>query len=314
MQTGLVYDPRFLLHKTADSPECPERVEVILKKLQQDAAVWDNLLHLTPRPATVKDIVLCHSNALLDQIKVLCPKEPEQYYLLDSDTLLSQHSYEVALLAAGAALPAIDNILAKKIRNAFCLIRPPGHHATPTQAMGFCLFNNAAIAARYIQLHHHLKNILIIDWDVHHGNGTQDIFYADPSVFYFSLHESPFYPGTGSASEIGAEKGIGYTLNIPLPAGCPATFHRQQFSAGLQRIETIFQPDFIIISAGFDARQGDPLADLQLTASDYAAMTREVMQLADKYCEGRIVSVLEGGYVSETLGEAVHAHVESLLS
>ncbi len=313
-KTGLVYDPLFLNHKTANSPECPERLLVILKKLQQDKQLWNALAFIQPRPATEKDILRCHRESLLHQVEQSCPTDENQFVMLDPDTIISKDSYDIAMLAAGSALSAIDEIFQNKIHNAFCLVRPPGHHATSTQAMGFCLFNNAAIAARYAAEKYHIKNVLIIDWDVHHGNGTQEIFYQDPSVFYFSLHEYPFYPGSGASDETGEAQGKNTTLNIPLPAGFPAHLYREKFTGALQQIEKQFHPELIIISAGFDARFGDPLAHLQLTAQDYKEMTEEVVKLAARVCSGRIVSLLEGGYLSNTLGDVVHQHILGLMS
>jgi len=314
IKTGLVYDPQFLNHKTADSPECPERLMVILDSLKKNQPLWNALKHIEPRRATKNEILRCHQEALIQQVQSLCPKQEGYYTRIDPDTVLSKDSYDIALLAAGAALVAIDQIIQHDIQNAFCLVRPPGHHATPTHAMGFCFFNNAAIAARYAQDHYSIKNVLIIDWDVHHGNGTQDIFYDDPSVFYFSMHEYPFYPGSGASDETGSGPGIGSTLNIPVPANYPAPLYREKFKAVLHTVEKIFKPDLIIISAGFDARLGDPLAHLQLTGSDYAEMTKEVMALADRVSERRIVSLLEGGYVTDSLGEVVSQHIAALES
>jgi acetoin utilization deacetylase AcuC-like enzyme len=310
--TGFVYDPTFLTHKTAGSPECPERLLVILNKLQQDVTLWNKLKHLKPRNATTTEILRCHREELINHLKMISPTDENSYNMADPDTVLSKDSLQVAYLAAGAALVATDHLFKNEIQNAFCLVRPPGHHATSTEAMGFCLFNNAAIAARYAQDHYGIENVLIIDWDVHHGNGTQEIFYADPSVFYFSMHEYPFYPGTGSENETGTGKAIGRTLNIPLKAGFPADQYREKFSNALKEIENKFKPELIIISAGFDARKGDPLADLQLTGKDYAEMTKEVKQFANRHCQGKIISLLEGGYVTDTLGEVVHQHILAL--
>jgi acetoin utilization deacetylase AcuC-like enzyme len=216
-------------------------------------------------------------------------------------------------LAAGAALTAVDAVMREEGGHAFALIRPPGHHATSSTAMGFCLFNNAAIGARYAQVKYDVERVLIIDWDVHHGNGTQEIFWEDPSVFYFSTHQYPYYPGTGSSGERGGGKGEGYTLNIPLPMGTSARHHRQAFTDALHEIERKFPPDLIIISAGFDSRRGDPLGGLMLEDSDFYEMTKDVLRLADKHAAGRVVGLLEGGYNLDLLGNSVKSHISALL-
>ena len=202
---------------------------------------------------------------------------------------------------------------AERIRNAFCAVRPPGHHALKDRAMGFCFFNNVAIAAKYIQNKHHLARVLIVDWDVHHGNGTQAIFYDDPSVFYFSTHQSPFYPGTGGADEKGEGKGRGFTLNVPLPAGSGDADYAKAFEEKLKPAAAAFQPDFVLISAGFDAARGDLLGRMDLTPEGYAQLTRIVKAIAQQYCKGRLVSVLEGGYNLEALAASVEAHVRVLV-
>jgi acetoin utilization deacetylase AcuC-like enzyme len=227
---------------------------------------------------------------------------------------VSSESYDVARLAAGAAIAGVDEVMKAEGETAFALVRPPGHHATPGRAMGFCLFNNAAIAARYAQSRYGVETILIVDWDVHHGNGTQDIFYSDASVFYFSTHQYPFYPGTGSSGERGAGKGEGYTLNIPLSEGTGAPAHREAFAAGIKQIEKHFHPDLVIVSAGFDARRGDPLGGLMLEDRDFSEMTKTVMGVAERYGAGRVVSILEGGYNLNLLGGTVRSHLAALMS
>ena len=229
--------------------------------------------------------------------------------------MISMHSLEAALRGAGAACQAIDAIMEGAANNAFVPVRPPGHHATPDRAMGFCLFNNVAVAARYAQSRHkEIERVAIIDWDVHHGNGTQGIFYDDPSVFYFSTHQYPWYPGTGARGETGHGRGRGFTLNVPLRALTPPADQRRAFDAAISEIATAFTPDLIMISAGFDAHDGDPLGQLLLSDEDFVQMTNVVKQWAAEACDGRIVSCMEGGYNLETLGETVHAHVRALQS
>jgi acetoin utilization deacetylase AcuC-like enzyme len=232
---------------------------------------------------------------------------------VDVDTCISPESFEVARLAAGAALAAVDAAMREEGGRAFGLIRPPGHHATISTAMGFCLFNNAAIGARYAQAKYGVERVLIIDWDVHHGNGTQEIFWEDPTVFYFSTHQYPYYPGTGSSDERGGGRGEGFTLNIPLSAGTPARDHRQAFTDALHEIERKFPPDLIIISAGFDSRRGDPLGGLMLEDSDFAEMTKEVLRIAEKHGSGRVIGLLEGGYNLDLLGNSVKSHISALV-
>lgn len=311
MATALIYDPAYLKHETGHHPENPDRLKVIISALQEDEALWAKLEHLTPRPVSDEDIMRCHSYRLIDQIKNLCEQGVR---FVDLDTVISRESFEVARLAAGAATVAVDHVFSGNENNAIALVRPPGHHATSNRGMGFCLFNNAAIAARYAQVHYGADRVLIIDWDVHHGNGTQEIFYRDPSVYYFSTHQYPYYPGTGAADERGLDKGEGTTLNIPLSAETPAAAHREAFSDALKLIEKKFPPDLIIISAGFDAHRGDPLGGLMLEDADFSAMTKQVMDIADRQASGRVVSVLEGGYNLDTLGETVRTHVAALTS
>jgi acetoin utilization deacetylase AcuC-like enzyme len=311
MTTALIYDPAYLKHETGHHPENPARVKVIAEALEADERLWARLEKVGPRPASWEDLERCHSSQLIDHIQRLCERGAP---FIDLDTVISPESFEVSRLAAGAATTAVDLVFSKEAANAFALVRPPGHHATPSRAMGFCLFNSAAIGARYAQERYGAERVLIIDWDVHHGNGTQDIFYTDPTVFYLSTHQYPYYPGTGSAGERGAGKGEGATLNIPLPEGTPAQSHHEAFTDALALIERGFPPDLIIISAGFDSRRGDPLGGLMLEDDDFRVMTKQVMDMADRHAAGRIVSILEGGYNLDTLGETVRTHVEALSS
>lgn len=311
MPTALIFDPAFLDHQTGRHPENAARIRRILAALEADAELMERLLRLSPVEATDDDITQCHDGRLIEHIRDLCEREIR---FLDMDTVICPRSFSVAKLAAGAGITAVDAVMNGSADNAFALVRPPGHHATPNRAMGFCLFNNAAIAARYAQSRYGVENVAIIDWDVHHGNGTQDIFYYDPTVFYFSTHQFPYYPGTGAKDETGLDKGEGFTLNIPLSEGTEARSHREGFTAALDIIENKLPPDLVIISAGFDSHIGDPLGDLRLTDQDFEEMTREVIDLACRRSEGRIISMLEGGYNLETIGETVRRHVSALAS
>jgi len=308
MPTGLVYDPAYLEHRTGRHPENAERLRRILEALERDTKLWESLVKISPRPAEDQDITRCHSSRLIDHLHSLC-ESGESF--VDTDTVICPESYGISRLAAGAAVAAVDAVMTGQVDNAFALVRPPGHHATPDTAMGFCLFNNAAIGARYAQARYGVERVAIIDWDVHHGNGTQDIFYSDPSVFYFSTHQYPYYPGTGSLDERGKGKGEGFNLNIPLSAGTQARLHREVFIQGLKIIEEKSPPDLIIISAGFDSGRGDPLGGLMLDDSDFSEMTGQVLDLADKHSV-RAVSILEGGYNLSALGETVRNHIQAL--
>ncbi len=309
MPVQLIYDSTYLRHDTGLHPENARRLEVILRALE-DESLAKKLARVTPQPAANEQIALCHREDLIYEIESLCQRGET---FVDVDTRISPESFAVAKLAAGAAIAAVDAVMKEEGGRAFGVIRPPGHHATISTAMGFCLFNNAAIGARYAQEKYGVERVLIIDWDVHHGNGTQEIFWKDSSVFYFSTHQYPYYPGTGSASERGAGKGEGFTLNIPLAAGTSARDHRQAFTDALQEIERKFPPDLIIISAGFDSRRGDPLGGLMLEDSDFAEMTKEVLRIAEKHSRGRVAGLLEGGYNLDLLGGSVKSHVSALL-
>jgi len=308
--TGFVYGDIYLAHKTSQGhPERPERLEAIVQMLKR-TGLDSELVRLEPVEASTEWITAVHTAEYVQRVKRSC--EGGIRYLDSTDTPVSKQSYEVALAAVGGVLAAVDAVMEGKVRNAFCAVRPPGHHALADQAMGFCLFNNVAIAARYIQKKHGLAKVLVVDWDVHHGNGTQAAFYDDPTVFYFSVHQYPFYPGSGSRGEKGAGEGLGFTLNAPLPAGTGDAEYVQVFQESLKPAALQFRPDFVLISAGFDAHRHDLLGGMSVTAEGFAEMTRIVRQIADECCDGRIVSMLEGGYELEGLAESTEAHLRAL--
>ncbi len=309
-RVGFVFHPSFLQHDTGPAhPERPERLTAILDHLRA-VGLWHKLTPLHPNPVARETLLLVHTTAYLDQVERACQHGPTA---LDPDTVASPHSWQAALRAAGAVTQAIDRVMAGTLDAAFCAVRPPGHHALADCAMGFCLLNNVAIGARYAFHHHDLSRILIVDWDVHHGNGTQAIFEDDPAVLYFSTHQFPFYPGTGAKEERGTGKGSGMTVNVPLPAGAGDAELIQAFREELVPRADAFKPQLVCISAGFDAHRDDPLAGLNVTEAGYAQLTRIVRELAARHCRGRIVSALEGGYQLLALGRSVEAHLRVLL-
>jgi acetoin utilization deacetylase AcuC-like enzyme len=309
--TGFVYDALYLKHDTgANHPERPERLTAILQRLEQKGLL-EHLVRLKPAPASTEWVTTVHTAQYLERVRTSC--QAGTGYVDSPDAPASAASYEAALLAVGGVQAAVDAVMDGRIRNAFCAIRPPGHHALKDKAMGFCLFNNIAIAAKYIQKKHKLGRVLIVDWDVHHGNGTQAAFYDDPTVFYFSIHQSPFYPGSGGAEERGTGKGLGFTRNVPLKAGSGDADYRRAFVDDLEPAAAAFKPDFVLISAGFDAAQGDLLGGMKVTPAGFAELTRIAKDIADRHCQGRLVSVLEGGYGLESLAASVEAHVRILL-
>src|SRR5579872_6912074 len=273
MTTALIYDPIFLEHKTpSNHPERPQRVEMAMKVLE--ALNWlerEGLVVMPPRAASVDELALVHDRDYIQEIKDAAEeaaKKAEQggrdTYFFATDTYISAQSYAAAIKAAGAPLTAIDALMRGEIDNAYCLVRPPGHHALPDDAMGFCLFNNVAIAAKYALEQHGLERVMILDYDVHHGNGTQDIFYTDPRVLYFSVHQSPFYPGTGLSGERGEGAGLGTTINVPLPANTGFETYEPVFRQVMAHAADRFNPQLILVSAGFDAHWNDPLGQMNL--------------------------------------------------
>ena len=308
--TVIIYDDIYLKHDTGpDHPENSARIINTIKHLRS-ANCWQKLDIKKPRAATEAEVSAIHSTSQIEQIAEIA-RSGGGY--LDPDTYVSSDSYEAALNAAGAPLTAIDLIMDKKVDNAFCLVRPPGHHATPEKGMGFCLFNNVAIAAKYIQSRYSLDRIVIIDWDVHHGNGTQDAFYDDPSVMYFSMHRYPFYPGTGAEEETGKDSGSGFTINIPLSYNTEPQEYLKFFEDILEKRIKPFNPQFILISSGFDAYRLDPISGLSLEASDYNKLTKLTQNIAKDCCDGRIVSCLEGGYHLLDLPKCIEEHLNGLM-
>ncbi len=299
-RTGIVYHPDYLKHETGIHPERKERLLSIIAYLKETGMINEIEL-ITPRSATLDEIAYIHSKEYIDLAKTYSDREIQ----LDSDTVLCKETFDVALLAAGGAISAVDNVMDKFVAS-FALVRPPGHHATPRRGMGFCIFNNIAIAARHAQKNGK-KRILIADWDVHHGNGTQEAFYNDPSVLYFSTHQYPHYPGTGWISEIGSGEGKGYNINVPLPAGTYDAGFIASFEEILVPAALEFRPEIILVSAGTDACYNDGLAQMRMSVEGFGVLASIVKSIADKSCNGKMALVLEGGYDLDLLPRSVAA-------
>ena len=311
MKTGFVQDARFLAHDTGDGhPECSARLSVALKYLETQSW-YETLTQVEANSAELEQILRVHDTDYVRRAEEVC--RSGNSHLDSMDVSVCTESFDIALLAAGSSIQLADNVINKTVDNAFALIRPPGHHAEMSMAMGFCLFNNIAVLARYLQNTHGIDKIAIIDWDVHHGNGTQHLFEEDPSVLYISTHQYPFYPGTGSYSETGIGRGNGATLNCPMPIGATDRDYDKVFMEDILPRLDVFKPEFILISAGFDAHQADPLANINLSTDSFSWMTERIMEKADHHCENRIISLLEGGYNLQALPLCIGKHLETLL-
>lgn len=331
MTTALIYDPIFLEHHTPrNHPERPQRLEQAMLVL--DALGWLNggregLVQLEPRAATVEELATVHDRAYIREIEQVCKKVGEEEgkggyrtRRISLDVYVSGKSYEAAIKAAGAPLTAIDAVMNGEIDNAYCLVRPPGHHALPDESMGFCIFNNVAVAARYAIDHYGLERVMIIDYDVHHGNGTQEMFYDDPRVLYFSIHQAPFYPGTGASDELGEGPGLGTTINVPLPAGVGFEVYEPVFRQVLAPAADRFNPQLILVSAGFDAHWKDTQPEARLvppgmflSTAGFAQLNKVLIDLAKRLCDGRLIMVQEGGYSLDATAACVATCINLLL-
>jgi len=297
MDTAYVYDPIYLKHDLPSHPENARRLKRILSTLEEEG-ILARLRSLEPRPATVEELQRVHTPEHIERVQ---RKAQTGGGYLDPDTYVCSRSFDAALMAAGGIVRAMEVVLAGEIDNAFALVRPPGHHATATRAMGFCLFNNVAVAARAALAESKVRRVFIADFDVHHGNGTQDAFASDPAVFYFSTHQYPHYPGTGHWSETGHGAGEGTVLNVPLPPGVGDAGYAQVFSELVWPLAERFRPGLILVSAGYDAHWSDPLAQMNLSLTGYAWLEQELVRMAGRLCSGRIVFTLEGGYQLDVL-------------
>ena len=310
-RVGLVFDSAYLDHEMGSGhPESPERLRAIRARLESTGTL-DRLIPINPESASNEWIARVHTSSYIQTLESRSPTKG--YARLDADTALSPGSLNAAYLAAGGAITAVDAVVNQRVDQAFCSVRPPGHHAEADHAMGFCFFNNVAIATKYVQDHYNLSRVLIVDWDVHHGNGTQHTFYEDPSVLFFSTHQYPHYPGTGRASESGSGKGMGTTINVPMSPGDGDDEYREVFQNVLIPAADAFKPEFVVISAGFDAHRDDPLASINLTEDGYASLTKMVVTIANRYASGHLISCLEGGYHLNALASSVESHLVTLL-
>jgi acetoin utilization deacetylase AcuC-like enzyme len=307
--TLLYCDPRFLDHDTGQHPEQPERLRQITARLDGNG-LTDHCARPPWQPAARERLQLVHESAHIDRVAAVASRGGGR---LDPDTVVSPASFDVAQLAAGAACDAVDRVLAGEANTALCLVRPPGHHALAERAMGFCLFNNVAVAAAVALEEHKLDRVLVVDWDVHHGNGTQDLFYADSRLGFFSIHRWPFYPGTGDADETGTADGLGATRNLPITFGTPRAAYFDSFCRELEDFAARVRPQLVLISAGFDSHRQDPIGSLGLEVEDFAELTKIVANIAAVHSAGRIVSLLEGGYNPPILAECVETHLRGLL-
>ena len=310
MTTALLYDERYLKHNAGlGHPERPERLQRTIEHLR--AQSWfESLVTVTPRVGEREWIETIHAGALIDRAEAAC--EGGAPFLDVADVGICADSCDIARLAVGGVLALADAIVSGEAANGFALSRPPGHHAEHDQALGFCLFNNIAICARYLQRHHGMDKILILDWDVHHGNGTQHSFEDDPSVMYVSTHQYPYYPGSGAYSETGTGRGVGATLNCPMPAGAGDAAYQTAFQDRILPAIHDFAPDMVLISAGFDAHADDPLAQIELSSECFSWMSARMMEVAHQHAGGRILSMLEGGYNVDRLPGCVANHIEVL--
>ncbi|MFO1096225.1 MAG: histone deacetylase [Planctomycetaceae bacterium] len=309
VRLALFSDPVFEQHETGQHPECADRLRAIRRRLTK-SGILGQTVKGTLRDATGEELARIHPPKYQETVRKFARQGGGR---LDPDTVVSPASADVAIKAAGTACAAVDAVLSGGADHALCLTRPPGHHALPDRAMGFCLFNNVAVAAAHARAKHELDRVLIVDWDVHHGNGTQDIFYEDGQVHFLSVHRYPFYPGTGAADETGSGQGLGAIHNVPLKFGISRTAFRDAFRAALEKQAERCRPELVLISAGFDAHKDDPIGSLGLESGDFATLTRDVLDIANVHAGGRVVSLLEGGYDLDALAESVEFHLRELL-
>jgi acetoin utilization deacetylase AcuC-like enzyme len=324
-KTGFVYSPVYLKHNTGNHPENPSRLTAILYWIEKER-LRERLININPYYATLEHISWVHDKEYIGYVERICNSfadrnksdnmingPPSPTMNLAADTVISADSFEVSLLSAGGVLSGIDKIFKGEVNNVFCAVRPPGHHAENDRAMGFCIFNNIAIGAKYAQKKYGVKKVFILDWDVHHGNGTQNAFYDDPAVFYASIHQQHLYPGTGASDETGSGDGRGFTINFPIPSGQGDREYITIFKEKIYPFIISYKPELLMLSSGFDAHLSDPLGGMNVTSKGFGEFTEIICSAVDEVCQGRLVSVLEGGYNLEALGESVVFHIKSLM-
>ena len=303
---GLLADERYLMHETGTHVESPARLRAVYDMLDREG-LRDRLVSIKPRLAGIEEVALNHSASYIGMIQGMGAGS------LDTDTIVSERSYETALLAVGGCLNMVDAVMKEEISNGLALVRPPGHHAETGMGMGFCLFNNIAIAARHLLKSHRIKRVAILDWDLHHGNGTQHSFWSEREVLYMSLHQSPCYPGTGALGEIGEGEGVGFNINLPIPAGVGDRGYLQAYEELFVPAMLAYKPEIILVSAGFDSHRFDPLGGMEVSAEGFGEMTHLLMAAADELCGGKIAFFLEGGYSLDGLAESVKEVVLRML-
>jgi acetoin utilization deacetylase AcuC-like enzyme len=315
-ETGFVLHPASPLHDTGwGHPEHQGRLRALAEAVERDLPMLHGVVEqLETEDADVADLLRVHTREHVERVRAACDAAAERRTIvsIDADTKVSSATWDAALGSVGAGIAAASAVVSGRVRTAFVAARPPGHHATPERAMGFCLFNSVAVVARWLQANGHAERLLIVDWDVHHGNGTQDVFYADPTVFFLSLHQWPHYPGTGARDERGEGPGAGYTLNVPLAAGTSRVEYLEHYERALDEAWRRLDPDFVLVSSGFDAMAGDPLGGLLLEPEDLHRMSCSLVERAAGTCNGRVVAVLEGGYDPEQLGRGAVAVIRAL--
>ena len=316
LAVAVLYSEKFLMHDTGpDHPENPERLSSVINTIKKNTMLSSHIRWPIIKKANIKNLRLVHTQEYINLVanEVSLIKGKNTAYLSTGDTVISKNSNEVAKLAVGAGITGADEIMNGKVSSAFALVRPPGHHASASRGMGFCIYNNIAIVARHLKHKYGLKKILIVDFDVHHGNGTQDIFYDDDSVFYFSVHQHPLYPSSGRSSEVGIGKGKGFTLNVELPKSSGDKELLNAFNGNLNSAMNKFRPEFILVSAGFDSQKGDLLGQLNYTTGGYKQVALILKNIAKKYSSGRTLYMLEGGYVAENISNSVNSILEVLI-